>query len=211
MENKTTETLSVAIPFTGMYKSIWREVIDDVIKRHETYCEEDGEAYDGINPNTYEAEDWVYDNYPKAEEYVARFYAERFKYYMEREFGFKFSHYDFDCLWSPTCYNYEPDRIYVHMNKEDFNLILSKVNKESFIKYTMDRCKDRPGFMCHTKYTGGYLCWNLEELDDVMFSILLDFCFEQINESNQVSDEIFQDLYEDHEEAIFNILFYRNK
>ena len=129
---------------------------------------------------------------------------------MEREFGFKFSHYDFDCLWSPTCYNYLTDRIYVHMNKEDFDVLLSKVDKESFIEYTIDRCQDRPGFMCHTKYTGGYPCWNPEELDEVMFSILLDFCFEQINEPKHVSDEILQDLYEDHEEAIFDILFYRN-
>lgn len=205
------ETLSVAIHSKVKYESLCFGVVDDIVSREETYCEENEEVNDGINPDTYKAEDWVLGNYPKAEEYVARFYAERFKYYMEREFGFKFSHYEFDCLWSPPSYNYEPDRIYVHMNKEDFNLILSKVNKESFIKYTMDRCKDRPGFMCHTKYTGGYLCWNLEELDDVMFSILLDFCFEQINESNQVSEEIFQDLYEDHDEAIFDILFTRNK
>lgn len=181
---KDKNTLSVAIPFSGFYCSIWEDFVDYIIESEVDLAinnkpEKDDPEYEAEYPfvdfKNKCVKNYVWDNTCEAYEYIAKKYSELFREFFEKQLNFKFKKYEYDTLWSPREYNFMTDRIYVFMDKEDFFNLLEKIDIEKFSEYTAETCRTKSGFWCYSKYEGGYKKWNIDEVDEVMFSELLNY------------------------------------
>ena len=190
------------IPFAGFYNSYWSALIDMEIESEYQWRKENG-----VEENPDEEL-----NYEDAQDYICRKYVDGFMKLMEEEYGLKLD-LTFECMTSPKYYNFESDHIHVNISDEDMKKIYDKVMepelREEFIRYTIKEYSPRDGHMPYLKYAYGYCHWDLDNLDDGHYYIMLEFLYERLRDDVDVQDKIEylacpMGFYEGIHNALFN-------
>jgi len=145
-----TDTVSIKIPFCGLYNTVLSAELDSVEEREAEGMEERQEE-DGIAPelrleaSTFAEIFFNVTDYRAAHEEVAKGYAEAFAERVDEVFGFK-AGFEFEEMVSPRFYNFETDRIFCRVpfstverlfeiSKADEHKTLSRVIRERHTSY----------------------------------------------------------------------------
>ena len=129
--------LLARIPFQGFYNTIHDAAGDDALRHmfsdHATGCHVDEELYD----KAFGLVNWrgFHNSY-------ARGYCDAFS--DEFELGL-----EFESLESPREYNFETDKIFVHIALDVVKRIFDETDAKGFAEYVLERCSHRSGFISH--------------------------------------------------------------
>ncbi len=134
-ENIMTNLLAV-LPFSGFYGS-WHDdemnqTLEQAFSDHATGCN----INDALIIRAHDAVSW-----PHAFKSYARLYSDAFRD------EFDIPSLEFESLQSPREYNFETDRIFVHVSRDDIASIWKGLNRDIFKHVCTERFTHRSGFV----------------------------------------------------------------
>jgi hypothetical protein len=178
---------SAQIPFMGFYGSIHSDVIDH--EEEQLFTSDTGKFYDALYDDFFLHVNWeqVYQKYATA-------YCDEFA----KTFGITL---DFEELVSPREYNFQTDRIFAKISRNDLAKILKKVRGEKLKNTTNKLFSSRSGFISH--YSNNIRDWGKISTWDhnQIYAILVAFTESSFSEdeilssiivNNDVSDWIYE-------------------
>lgn len=166
-----TETLSIKIPFCGLYYSTLSHELDYVEEREAEWMEE-RQREDGIAPELHldaaTFAEILFDvtDYSIAHEAIAKGYAEAFAEKMDEVFEFT-TGFEFEEMTSPRFYNFETDRLFCRVPVATVERLfeISKGDEhKTLAKIIQERHTSRDGFISF--YTNGLTDWLEKPLED---------------------------------------------
>ena len=119
----------IALPFVGFYGSIISDQLDLIANMESEELEEE-----------YVEPDWS-----KIGESVAKSYADRYNELFLEETGINLE-IEFVELWSPQFYNFETDRIYVTVDVDSLEKVITKIDISEIRKSLREQYKPQSGF-----------------------------------------------------------------
>lgn len=167
-----TETVSIKVPFPGLYHSIIAQELDHVEEREAEYFADERQAEENV-PEALRLDQAAYaeilyrhSDYKQAHEAIAKDYCETFEALASESLGFDLG-LKFEEMTSPKYYNFETDRLFAtvpfasveklfEMSKADGHKALGKVLAE--------RHTSRDGF--HSFYSNDLEEWTEKPLED---------------------------------------------
>lgn len=160
-----SKTIEVEIPFWGFYNSIHDDNIDRAIRQH--YEDDQGIVEQKYEDAIYESNvDWD----KIRAEYCKRF-VEQVAHTSELDF-------EFLELTSPKEYNFESDRLFAKVPKDQIDRVRKEVeqypNWATVIKETFS---DRSGFWSNYSPDINHGDWTREDLDEVQWRIVIEQYF----------------------------------
>lgn len=147
------ETVSVVLPFSGFYNSIW-----SLDSEHESEAYNLTESNPGLSES--DASDILYrcttgNGYRAAMESVAKDYARGFSHEFADRAGFPLP-LEFEELVSPREYNFTTDRIFARVPVDAFRDIAAAVIADGRLSaVALERFRARSGFIPFSEYKGG--------------------------------------------------------
>lgn len=161
MTDKTAQRFLSTVPFSGFCESIHSGEVDRALEMMLTDRDSGTEpAPDFIQEKAWQAIDYsgVYQSY-------ARTYAASFLDWLSLA-G------EFESMTSPRFYNFETDRIFVNLTRDDLARLWRGVDKGEFSKACRDRFTSRDGFISH--YSADWKTWGrLSDWDHNQIGTLL--------------------------------------
>lgn len=178
---------SAQIPFSGFYGSIHFDAIDH--EEEQLFTSDTGKIYDALYDDFFLHVNWekVYQKYAKA--YCVEF-AKTFAITL-----------DFEELVSPREYNFQTDRIFAKISRNDLAMILKKVRGKNLQNTNNKLFTSRSGFVSHysnnIKDWGKISTWDHNQIYAVLVaftesSFSEDGIMCSIVENNNVSDWIYE-------------------
>ena len=117
----------ITLPFVGFYGSILSDALDNIVENYDEYAEHTSQTWSAI--------------YKQA----AKSYADRYNELFLEETGINLE-IEFVELWSPQFYNFETDRIYVTVDVDSLEKVISEIGIEEIRKKLREQYKPSSGF-----------------------------------------------------------------
>lgn len=212
------EMISVQLPFSGFYESIWNRAID---QEEESFCEyQDSDKWpsfeniaalpSNLQPDT----GWpglaeiLFDNsrYAVAYEALAKDYADSFWDVIATELGQPIPH-EWECMQSPREYNFTTDRLFTKIPLAAMQAIFDAMTADSDSREKLEsvieaRCTSRDGFISfYSNDAAEWLAKPLADWDHNECEILLESFIEArgiIGDSQSIDWHIYNEcnMYE---------------
>lgn len=158
--------IEVEIPFWGFYESIHDNNIDRAI---ESYYEDDQGNMSEENADAISMADVDWDSIRK--EYCKRFVEELAN---RSELDFEYSD-----MTSPKYYNFETDRLFAWLPKEQADRVRKEVEAyPEWAETIKERFTDRSGFISNYDPDINHEDWTREELDQCQWLVILQLYFD---------------------------------
>ena len=178
---------TVEIPFCGFYESAATDLIDQEIESAFTDVETDDST---------EIPDDFYNKWDHRPVAVAfsKYYVQMFTEYLKDNTGLDIKLF-FEELDSPKFYNYETDRIFCKISREDLKKLWAAVDMGELARTVHDRFTDRSGFISHypNKLSEGVWLKDVTEWDLAQTETLFLALFRQNDIENINYDLLFED------------------
>lgn len=198
----------IAIPFSGFYESAHTYFIDNAIEQ--IFSDDQG------NDNTPDAfhMEFGYTN-AMLNEYC-KDYCENFSAWLDRETGIKID-LEFDHLYSPREYNFETDRIFAYISRQDITALAMAMDIRKFNEVIKERHSSRSGFISfydtdlHEWFNKPLDQYDCNELETVLLAVIktedleIDpFEIQEPSQCNGVFDSLVYDHMNDKARAMVN-------
>jgi len=181
----TLNKIDIQLPFSGFYYSIHDSYIDNHIEHELEYLESElgytDEQLDIIKDRFYDMD------YALIRKAICEHYINAYNAVFYDEYNIHLD-LEYNCIVSPSFYNYDTDKLYVLIDESVFNEVSALINSEDFKLMLKEKFKPQSGFTPFQSTLDA-----IENGDNVLFSAeLLEMLLPEENVINdyQYSDNI---------------------
>lgn len=180
------------IPFSGFYETLWDYELDREEEQFlESLCGPEGE-YKGRDVADIGNAIYFAASYRTMHQAIAKDYAERLALRLDAEAGQPL-HMIFESMHSPREYNFDTDRLFMHIPLESVRFLRATAKEEELTKLAAEKFTDRSGFF--SSYSPDVEAWGpLESWDHNQVGCLLEAWINGREDLEGIEDSIRENM-----------------